>query len=169
MNQSEGHSNPNVNALVYPHGPPLYPPASNNPHVAYGTSSNYLVEPPSLVGEPYSRERINIAQPPQALMPMLLQRFQPPSQMEKMMMTEAMVTAVTEVITLIRTEEQMWIKSSIDGRLIIDQKYYEKTFPKVSHFNSSSARIESSKEVSVIPMDAKNLVNMLLDTVRDII
>lgn len=89
--------------------------------------------------------------------------------MEKMMMTEAMVTAVTEVITLIRTEEQMWIKSSIDGRLIIDQKYYEKTFPKVSHFNSSSARIESSKEVSVIPMDAKNLVNMLLDTVRDII
>ncbi|KAF8102997.1 hypothetical protein N665_0189s0047 [Sinapis alba] len=164
--ESEGHSKPSVNALAYLHGPSLYASASNNPHVTYGTSSNYLVEPPSLVREPYSRECINIAQPPQPGNPLQLQRFQPLSQMEKVMMTEAMVTAVTEVITLIRTEEPMWIKSSIDGRLVIDQKYYEKekTFTKPSHFKSSSARIESSKEVTVIPMDAKNLVDMFLNT-----
>ena len=81
-------------------------------------------------------------------------------------MTEAMVGAVTEVITLIQTEEPMWIKSSIDSRLVIDQENYEKKFTKSSHFKILSARIESSKEVAVIPLDAKNLVNMLLDTVR---
>lgn len=86
--------------------------------------------------------------------------------MEKVMMAEAMVAAVTEVTTLIRTEESMWIKSSIDGRLVIDQKYYENMFTKLSHFKSPSTRIESSKEVTVIPMDAKNLVNMFMDTVR---
>ncbi|KAF8113561.1 hypothetical protein N665_0048s0022 [Sinapis alba] len=166
VNKSEGHSKPSVNALAYLHGPSLYASASNNPHVTYGTSSNYLVEPPSLVREPYSRECINIAQPPQQGNPLQLQCFQPPSQIEKVMMTEAMVISVTEVITLIRTEEPMWIKSSIDGRLIIDQKYYdkEKTFTKHSHFKSPSAHIESSKEVTVIPMDAKSLVGMFLNT-----
>lgn len=81
------------------------------------------------------------------------------------MMTEAMVAAVTEVITLIQTEEPMWIKSSIDSRLVIDQENYEKKFTKNSYFKT---RIESSKEIAVIPLDAKNLVNMLLDTVRNI-
>ncbi|KAG2300313.1 hypothetical protein Bca52824_036785 [Brassica carinata] len=164
VNKSEGHSKPSVNALAYLHGPSLYASASNNPHVTYGSSSNFFVEPPSLVRGPHTRERVNIAQPPQPREPLQLQHLQPLSQMEKVMMTEAMVTAVTEVTTLIRTEESMWIKSSIDGRLVIDQKYYEKTFTKLSHFKSPSTRIESSKEVTVIPMDAKNLVNMVLDT-----
>ncbi|KAL0751396.1 hypothetical protein Bca101_033399 [Brassica carinata] len=164
VNKSEGHSRPSFNALAYHHGPSLYASASNNPHVTYGSSSNYRVEPSSLVREPYSRERINIGQPPQPRNPIQLQRFQPLSQMEKVTMTEAMVTAMTEVITLIQTEESMWIQSSIDGRLVIDQKNYEKTFTNPSHFKSPSSRIESSKEVAVIPMDAKNLVNMLLDT-----
>ncbi|KAJ0231466.1 Homeobox-leucine zipper protein HDG9 [Hirschfeldia incana] len=164
VNKSEGHSNPSINALAYLHGPPLYASASNNPYVTYGTSSNYLVDPPSLVREPYSRERINIVQPPQQRNPLQLQHSQQLSQMEKVMMTEAMVTALTEVTALIRTEESMWIKSSIDGRLVIDQRYYETTFPKPSQFKSPSTRIESSKEVTVIPMDAKNLVNMFLDT-----
>ncbi|WZZ22183.1 hypothetical protein YC2023_123570 [Brassica napus] len=164
VNKSEGHSRPSFNALAYHHGPSLYASASNNPHVTYGSSSNYRVEPSSLVKEPYSRERINIGQPPQPRNPIQLQRFQTLSQMEKVTMTEAMVTAMTEVITLIQTEESMWIQSSIDGRLVIDQKNYEKTFTNPSHFKSPSSRIESSKEVAVIPMDAKNLVNMLLDT-----
>lgn len=169
VNKSEGHSRPSFNALAYHHGPSLYASASNNPHVTYGSSSNYRVEPSSLVKEPYSRERINIGQPPQPRNPIQLQRFQTLSQMEKVTMTEAMVTAMTEVITLIQTEESMWIQSSIDGRLVIDQKNYEKTFTNPSHFKSPSSRIESSKEVAVIPMDAKNLVNMLLDTVRIVI
>ncbi|KAF3518931.1 hypothetical protein DY000_02061411 [Brassica cretica] len=158
--ETEGHPKPIVNALAYLHGPSLHASTSNNPHVIYGTSSNHLVEPPSLLRELYLREHINIAQPPQ---PRQLQCSPPLSNMEKVMMTEAMVAAVTEVITLIQTEEPMWIKSSIDCRLVIDQENYEKKFTKNSHFKILSARIESSKEVAVIPLDAKNLVNMLLD------
>ncbi|KAL0662782.1 hypothetical protein Bca4012_099619 [Brassica carinata] len=161
VNKTEGHPKPIVNALAYLHGPSLHASTSNNPHVTYETSSNHLVEPPSLLRELYLREHINIAQPPQ---PRQLQCSPPLSNMEKVMMTEAMVGAVTEVITLIQTEEPMWIKSSIDSRLVIDQENYEKKFTKSSHFKILSARIESSKEVAVIPLDAKNLVNMLLDT-----
>ncbi|KAL0866412.1 hypothetical protein Bca101_045530 [Brassica carinata] len=160
VNKTEGHPKPSVNALAYPHGPSLYASTSNNPHVTYGTSTNQLVGRPSLVREQYPHERISVAQPPQ---PRQLQHSQPLSQMEKVMMTEAMVAAVTEVIALIRTEEPMWIKSSIDGRLVIDQEHYQKTCTKLSHF-IPSARIESSKEDAVIPLDAKNLMNMLLDT-----
>ncbi|XP_013590801.1 PREDICTED: homeobox-leucine zipper protein HDG9-like [Brassica oleracea var. oleracea] len=161
VNKTEGHPKPIVNALAYLHGPSLHASTSNNPHVTYGTSSNHLVEPPSLLRELYLREHISIAQPPQ---PRQLQCSPPLSNMEKVMMTEAMVGAVTEVIILIQTEEPMWIKSSIDSRLVIDQENYEKKFTKNSHFKILSARIESSKEVAVIPLDAKNLVNMLLDT-----
>lgn len=81
------------------------------------------------------------------------------------MMSEMMVSAVTEIIRLIHIEEPMWIKSSIDDRLVIDQENYEKSFTKISHLKSPSARIESSKEVVVVPMDARNLVDMFLDTV----
>ncbi|KAH0918807.1 hypothetical protein HID58_026467 [Brassica napus] len=149
--QTEGHPKPIVNALAYLHGPSLHASTSNNPHVTYGTSSNHLVEPPSLLRELYLREHISFAQPPQ---PRQLQCSPPLSNMEKVMMTEAMVAAVTEVITLIQTEEPMWIKSSIDSRLVIDQENYEKKFTKNSYFKT---RIESSKEIAVIPLDAKNL------------
>lgn len=80
-------------------------------------------------------------------------------------MSEMMVSAVTEIIRLIHTKEPMWIKSSIDDRLVIDQENYEKSFTKISHLKSPSTRIESSKEVVVVPMDARNLVDMFLDTV----
>ncbi|CAH8350079.1 unnamed protein product [Eruca vesicaria subsp. sativa] len=149
VNTSEGHSNPTINALAYLHGPPLYPSASNNPYITYGTSSNHLVEP-------YSRERINIAKPTHPRKPL--------SDMEKAKMTEAMVSAVTEVVNLIRTEDLIWIKSSIDDRLVIDQKYYEAKFIKSSHFKIPNARIESSKEVVLIQMNAQDLVDMLLHT-----
>lgn len=80
-------------------------------------------------------------------------------------MSQTMVNAVTEIIRLIHIEEPMWIKSSIDDRLVIDQENYEKSFTNISHLKSPSARIESSKEVVVVPMDARNLVDMFFDTV----
>ncbi|KAF3538374.1 hypothetical protein F2Q69_00018941 [Brassica cretica] len=147
VNNNGGHSIPSVNSLAS---------TSSNPHVSYGTSSSPPLEPPSLEREPYTHEHINNAQPPQ--------HFQPLSQMEKMMMSQTMVNAVTEIIRLIHIEEPMWIKSSIDDRLVIDQENYEKSFTNISHLKSPSARIESSKEVVVVPMDARNLVDMFFDT-----
>ncbi|KAF8097884.1 hypothetical protein N665_0279s0014 [Sinapis alba] len=157
VNSNGGHSIPSVNSLAYHQGPSPYASTSSNPHVSYRTSSNHPIEPPSLEREPNTcHEHLNIAQPPQ--------HFQPLSQMEKMMMSETMISAVTEIIRLIHIEEPMWIKSSIDDRLVIDQENYEKSFTKISHLKSPSARIESSKEVVVVPMDARNLVDMFSDT-----
>ncbi|CAH8320189.1 unnamed protein product [Eruca vesicaria subsp. sativa] len=157
LNNNGGHSIPNINSLAYRQGPSLYASTSSNPHLSYGTSSNHPVEPPILEREPYTREHINIAQPTH-------QHFQPLSQMEEMMMTEAMVNAVAEISRLIDIEEPMWIKSSIDDRLVIDQANYEKSFTKISRLKSPSARIESSKEVVVVPMDARDLVDMFFHT-----
>lgn len=148
VNNNGGHSIPSVNSLAS---------TSSNPHFSYGTSSNPPLEPPSLEREQYTHEHINNAQP--------TQHFQPRSQMEKMMMSQTMVNAVTEIIRLIHIEEPTWIKSSIDDRLVIDQENYEKSFTNISHLKSPSARIESSKEVVVVPMDARNLVDMFFDTV----
>ncbi|CAH2072532.1 unnamed protein product [Thlaspi arvense] len=149
-----------VDSLAALPGPSSHAPISDNPQVAYGTSSNQQVEPLSLVPSPYIAEDINIAQPPR---PRQLQNYQSQSQMETMMLAEMAMNAVAEVTRLIQFEEPMWIKSSIDGRLVIDQDNYEKLFTKINHFKNPSARIESSKEVVVVPMDAISLVDMFLD------
>lgn len=69
-------------------------------------------------------------------------------------------------MTLIQMEESIWKKSSIDGRLVIDPANYEKYFAKINNFKGQNGRPESSKEVAVVKMDARILVDMFLDTVR---
>lgn len=163
-----GNSMLRADSLPFHNVPPSYASSSNNPDFSYGSSSNHLLEVPSLSGEPYAREHINIRQPPPPppRKPLQLQHFRPLTHPEKMVMSELAGKAVSEVMKLVQIEEPMWIKSSIDGRMVIDQDNYEKVFPKTTQFKSPSARIESSKEVVVIPVDAKNLVEMFFDTVR---
>lgn len=169
LNQQGGHSIPSLDALPYLHGPASYATTSNNRPVSYGSSSTVSAVGIPLIASsgPYTRENINIPHPPQLRgQPLQLQHFQPLSPMEKMMMSETALNAVSEVVKLIQVEEPMWINSSIDGRLLIDQENYEKLFTKINHFKIPSARIESSKEVVMIPMDARNLIDVFLDTVR---
>lgn len=84
-------------------------------------------------------------------------------------MFEKAAKAVAEVMSLIQMEHSMWIKSTIDGRTIIDPGNYKRYFTKNSHLKSPIARPchhESSKEDVVVQMDARNLVDMFLNTVR---
>jgi len=84
-------------------------------------------------------------------------------------MFEIAKNAVAEVMSLIQMEHSMWIKSTIDGRAIIDPGNYKRYFTKNSHLKSRSAlqsHHESSMEVVVVQMDARNLVDMFLNTVR---
>ncbi|AAD46012.1 Similar to gb/Z54356 HD-ZIP protein (Athb-10) from Arabidopsis thaliana and contains a PF/00046 homeobox domain [Arabidopsis thaliana] len=159
-----GYSIPSVDALPDLHGPSTYGSTSNNRPASYGSSSNHLPQQSSLLRRPFTRELINTTPLPK---PVLLQHFQQLSQLEKNRMFEIAKNAVAEVMSLIQMEHSMWIKSTIDGRAIIDPGNYKRYFTKNSHLKSRSAlqsHHESSMEVVVVQMDARNLVDMFLNT-----
>ncbi|CAH2079756.1 unnamed protein product [Thlaspi arvense] len=79
-------------------------------------------------------------------------------------LTETAACAVEELKRLFFTEEAFWVKSAIDGTYVIDQESYEKLSHPIKHFRSLSARIESSKDVTVVPIEATNLIEMFLDS-----
>ncbi|XP_019091098.1 PREDICTED: homeobox-leucine zipper protein HDG10-like, partial [Camelina sativa] len=160
VSQHRGHSIRSVDALPYLHGPSTF----NNRPASYGTSYNHLPTQSSLLRGPYTRENINVTPQPKPQNSVLLQHLQALSQPEKTVMFEMAAKAVAEVMSLSKMEESVWIKSSIDGRLVIDPGNYEKISTKINHFKSTSVRPESSKEVVVVQMDATNLVDMFFDT-----
>lgn len=87
-------------------------------------------------------------------------------EMEKSVMIETAVSAMGELLRLFRVNEPVWVKSSADGRYILHRDSYNKLFPRLNHFKSSSARIESSKDSGVVAMSAIHLVDMFLDSVH---
>nr|TKR99986.1 hypothetical protein D5086_0000187950 [Populus alba] len=83
--------------------------------------------------------------------------------MEKALMAETAVSAADELVRLLRVNEPLWIKSPSDGRYILDRFSYEKLYPRDSHFKSSNARVESSKDSAMVIMPGMDLVDMFLD------
>ncbi|ESQ49775.1 hypothetical protein EUTSA_v10021974mg [Eutrema salsugineum] len=117
----------------------------------YGTTnpSNLLFEPPSSLRPPTSQTI-----QPQPLL----------SHMDIPRLTETAASAVEELKRLFFTEEAFWVKSSVDGTYVIDQEMYEKFSHTVKRFRNMSARVESSKDATVLPIGATNLVEMFLDS-----
>ncbi|EOA36637.1 hypothetical protein CARUB_v10011882mg [Capsella rubella] len=147
------------------HGPSTYGSTSRTRPTPYGSSSNHRPKQSSLLRGPYARENINITPVPKPRKLVQLQHFQPMSRQEKAEMIETAENAVAEVMSLIRMDEPMWVKSPIDGRFVLDPVNYGSIFGKMSQFKTTSVcPRESSKEVVVVPMDATNLVDMLFDT-----
>ncbi|KAJ9702992.1 hypothetical protein PVL29_004658 [Vitis rotundifolia] len=83
--------------------------------------------------------------------------------MEKTLMTETAAGAMDELIRLVRINEPLWVKSATNEKYVLHHDSYERIFPKATHFKSSNARIESSKESVVVAMNGMQLVNMFLD------
>ncbi|KAI5591210.1 hypothetical protein BDE02_04G063800 [Populus trichocarpa] len=83
--------------------------------------------------------------------------------MEKALMAETAASAADELVRLLRVNEPLWIKSPSDGRYILDRVGYEKLYPRDSHFKSSNARVESSKDSAMVIMPGMDLVDMFLD------
>ncbi|GLU10609.1 hypothetical protein SLE2022_274010 [Rubroshorea leprosula] len=83
---------------------------------------------------------------------------------EKSRMLETAAHAMDELISLLKIDEPLWVKSPIDGKYIIDHDSYEKIFHRGTHFESSSIRIESSKDSGLVSMRAMQLVDMFLDS-----
>ncbi|KAJ8444165.1 hypothetical protein Cgig2_030985 [Carnegiea gigantea] len=71
--------------------------------------------------------------------------------------------AMRELIKLLRMDEPLWIKSSVDDHLVLDHESYKKIIPQSAGPRFLRSRRESSKDTGVVNMDARLLVDLYLD------
>ncbi|CAN1265776.1 Homeobox-leucine zipper protein HDG11 [Linum perenne] len=92
------------------------------------------------------------------------------SSMDKSMMMDVAGNAVEELLRLLRSDEQLWMKlpssSSGDagGREVLNLENYQKMFPKPNdHLKNPNVRIEASRDAGVVIMNGLSLVDMFMD------
>ncbi|KAB5524278.1 hypothetical protein DKX38_022027 [Salix brachista] len=93
--------------------------------------------------------------------------FQPPviSDMDKSLMTDVAANAMEELLRLLQTNEPLWMKSSADGRDVLNLDSYQRNFPRaMSHLKNPNVRIEASRDSGVVIMNGVALVNMFMDS-----
>jgi homeobox-leucine zipper protein len=89
------------------------------------------------------------------------------SDMDKSLMSDLASNAMQELVRLLQTNEPLWMKSSSDGRDVLNFEAYEKIFPKAnSHLKNPNIRIEASRDSGVVIMNGLTLVDMFMDPVR---
>ncbi|CAI0400189.1 unnamed protein product [Linum tenue] len=100
--------------------------------------------------------------PPPANLP-----FQPLgiSNVDKSLMTDVAANALDELLRLLKTDEPLWMKSSTDGRDVLNLEAYQRLFPKVNdHLKNPNVRIEASRDSGVVIMNGLALVDMFMDS-----
>ncbi|KAJ6868356.1 homeobox-leucine zipper protein HDG11 [Populus alba x Populus x berolinensis] len=93
--------------------------------------------------------------------------FQPPviSDMDKSLMTDVAANAMEELLRLLQTNEPLWMKSSADGRDVLNLDSYQRIFPRaMSHLKNPNVRIEASRDSGVVIMNGVALVDMFMDS-----
>ncbi|KAK0587806.1 hypothetical protein LWI29_029186 [Acer saccharum] len=87
------------------------------------------------------------------------------SEMDKSLMTDIAANAMEELLRLLQTNDPLWLKSSTDGRDVLNLDNYERMFPRGrGHLKNPNIRIESSRESGVVIMNALALVDMFTDS-----
>ncbi|KAM0980270.1 hypothetical protein ACFX13_016267 [Malus domestica] len=92
--------------------------------------------------------------------------YQPPgfSDMDKSLMTDIAANAMAELLRLLQTNDPLWMKSSTDGRDVLNLESYERIFPRAtSHSKNPYVRIEASRDSGVVIMSGLALVDMFID------
>lgn len=86
------------------------------------------------------------------------------SDMDKSLMSDIAANAMEELLRLLQTNEPLWMKSSTDGRDVLDLDSYERMFPRAnSHLKNPNVRIEASRDSGVVIMNGLALVDMFMD------
>ncbi|KAL4384060.1 hypothetical protein GQ457_15G000890 [Hibiscus cannabinus] len=87
------------------------------------------------------------------------------SDMDKSLMSDIAANAMEEMLRLLQSNEPLWIKSTNDGRDVLNLETYERIFPRPnSHFKSPNVRIEASRDSGVVIMNGLALVDMFMDS-----
>lgn len=88
------------------------------------------------------------------------------SDMDKSLMADIAANAMEELLRLLQTNEPLWVKSSHDGRDVLDLESYHRMFPRANaHLKNPNVRIEASRDSGVVIMNALALVDMFMDCV----
>ncbi|XP_055826666.1 homeobox-leucine zipper protein HDG11 [Solanum dulcamara] len=86
------------------------------------------------------------------------------SDMDKSLMADIAGNAMEELIKLVQTNEPLWMKSTIDGRDVLNFDNYDRVFPRAnSHLKNPNVRIEASRDSGVVIMNGLALVNVFMD------
>ncbi|KAL3328319.1 hypothetical protein AABB24_035781, partial [Solanum stoloniferum] len=86
---------------------------------------------------------------------------------QKTNMLETVVASMNEMVELWKMNDPIWIDSSSDGRCFIHRDSSERTFSnQVQPYQTSIARIESSKDCGIVSMTAIELIRNFLDPVK---
>ncbi|KAG6584428.1 Homeobox-leucine zipper protein HDG11, partial [Cucurbita argyrosperma subsp. sororia] len=87
------------------------------------------------------------------------------SAVDKSLMTEIATNAMAELLRLSQTNEPFWIKSTNDGRDVLDLETYEQAFPRPnSPFKNPHFRTEATRDSGVVIMNSEALVDMFMDS-----
>ena len=91
------------------------------------------------------------------------------SDMDKSLMADVAENAMVELLRLLQTNEPFWMKSSTDGRDVLNLESYERIFPRANrHFKGPNVRIEASRDSGVVIMNSLALVDMFMDSVSEL-
>ncbi|KAH0688110.1 hypothetical protein KY284_018663 [Solanum tuberosum] len=86
------------------------------------------------------------------------------SDMDKSLMADIAGNAMEELIRLVQTNEPLWMKSTIDGRDVLNFDSYDRVFPRAnSHLKNPNVRIEASRDSGVVIMNGLALVEVFMD------
>lgn len=87
------------------------------------------------------------------------------SAVDKSLMTEIATNAMAELLRLSQTNEPFWIKSTNDGRDVLDLETYEQAFARPnSPFKNPHFRTEATRDSGVVIMNSEALVDMFMDS-----
>lgn len=87
------------------------------------------------------------------------------SDMDKSLMTDIAANAMEELLRLLQSNDPLWMKSSTDGRDVLNLESYERIFPRAtSHLKNPNLRIEASRASGVVIMNGLALVDMIMDS-----
>ncbi|KAG9136012.1 hypothetical protein Leryth_015888, partial [Lithospermum erythrorhizon] len=86
------------------------------------------------------------------------------SDMDKSLMADIAHNAMEELLRLLQSNEQLWMKSTTDGREVLNLENYERIFPRAdSHLKNPGVRIEASRDSGLVIMNTMALVDMFMD------
>lgn len=88
------------------------------------------------------------------------------SEMDKSLMMDIAVNAMEELLRLLQMNETLWMKSTIDGRDVLNLETYERLFSRPrSHLKNPNVRVEASRVTDQVIMNGLALVDMFMDSV----
>lgn len=88
------------------------------------------------------------------------------SDMDKTLMADIAANALEELLRLLQTNEPLWMKSTTDGRDVLNLETYQRIFPRANNpLKSPNTRIEASRDSGVVIMNGLALVEMFMDPV----